>query len=249
MNLLLRTIGAVGTAAATLATGTVLVSCDGQNVAGRMDEPTVLDAQTQLRAEVKQESACVDPLEGRVAVDADLHSEFFETSTSQYPWHIVVHPDGHLEDVIDGKIDAGDRVKVEHTAQCVSTHQGEHEMKFCDADLMKGGRLRLDLYGGLPAYGSSLEIFVDADGNVECSFSAAVKALWGEVKWRITKKEVRFLEEEVAAGKRLHGWISVEFEEIETLADGAERRQGHKIEGFIKPVVGDEGAQAAGKSG
>lgn len=183
------------------------------------------------------EANCLDEIAGKVVIDAELHSDFFKATTTQYPWYIIVHADGHLEDATDGTIDAEDRVQIEHTANCVSTHQGKHAMKFCDATLDGDGKLVLHISGGLPAYASLLDIEVDDESKVKCAFSAVYPAPTGPLIWRITKKDVRFSSADTTAGSRLHGWISVDFEEGEIVDDEEKWGRTYKIEGFIKPVV------------
>lgn len=178
---------------------------------------------------------CEDKLEAKIIVDPTLESEFFTSTESSYPWYIIARSDGSVEDTSDGVIDKEDLVRFEHTAKCTSTHQGKHAMKFCDANIAEG-TIRLLLHGGLPAYASSMTIEIDESKKFRCAFEAVYPALTGPLQWRITRKTLRVKSDEFKEGKRLYGWLSVEFEEGSAV-DGKMVWKPHKIEGFLKPVV------------
>jgi len=177
---------------------------------------------------------CEDSTKAQVAIDPRLESGFFTETKKSYPWHIVDH-EGKLEDTLDGTVDEEDRIQIEHTAHCVSDHQGMHTMDFCDASI-GGGTTILTIWGGLPAYASSLTLKIAEDSSVTCSFKASYPAPTQGLSWRITKKTIRMRERNPTEGERLHGWISVEFEE-RSERDGKIVWTPHKIEGFVKPIV------------
>jgi hypothetical protein len=105
-------------------------------------------------------------------------------------------------------------------------------MPFCDA-VQDGEGIRLSLSGGMPAYASSLSITIDPSLAFRCDFSATYPAPTGSLRWKITKKELRLRDRDFTPGHRLHGWISVTFEET----DGAAQPKTYKIEGYIKPII------------
>ena len=184
------------------------------------------------------EERCVDALSTAVVIDAGLDSDFFRSTKASYPWHIIEHEDGHLEDTIAGGPANRKNVhKIEHTANCLSTHQGEHLMSFCDAT-QNGRGIDLVITGGMPAYASMLTVKIDEKKQITCSFDASYPmTIPGEcIQWRITKKAFRMKSEEIKANARLFGWLTVEFEEITTL-NGQTTRKNHKIEGYVKPVI------------
>lgn len=162
-----------------------------------------------------------------------LDSAFYHQSQSSYHWWIVENEEGHLEDTADGVIDADDLLKLEHTANLVSTHQGEHSMEFCEATATTDGAV-LTFAGGMPAYASSLTVELDAKRNFKCSFSATYPGPTNPLRWRITKKELKLKSSGLTGGTRLRGWISVSFDEIDTVT-GASKN--YKIEGYFKPVL------------
>lgn len=178
-------------------------------------------------------SACEDSLVANVTVIPQLDARFFHQSRSSYqPW-IVEHEDGHLEDTADGVIDAEDLLKLEHTANVVSTHQGEHQVEFCEATVTTDGAV-LTFAGGMPAYASSLTVELDAKRNFKCSFAATYPGPTNSLRWKITKKELQLQSSELTGGTRLHGWLSVSFDEIDTVTGVS---KSYKMEGYFKPVL------------
>lgn len=180
---------------------------------------------------------CVDQVVSVAIVDPTLGSDFFRTKEGSYPLHIVEHEDGHLENTLGGDVSKEEATKIEHTAKCVSSHQGEHLMSFCDAQQFDGGLL-LEVAGGLPAYASSLTLQIGKDKSLKCRFDARYPMIIpGEkLTWKITKKTFKMTNDSFKAGERLLGWLSVEFEETCTI-DGKVTSKSHKIEGYVKPVI------------
>ncbi len=180
---------------------------------------------------------CVDQIISRVIVDPKLDSDFFQSKDASYPFHIVEHEDGHLESTFGDKVTKADVTKIEHTAKCASSHQGEDLMSFCDAQLSDEGLL-LHVWGGLPAYFSSLKLRIDNEKNIKCVFTASYPmTIPGEkLSWTITKKTLKMTNDNYKSGERLLGWLSVEFEE-KCIIDGKTTTKSHKIEGFIKPII------------
>jgi biopolymer transport protein ExbD len=176
---------------------------------------------------------CEDKLVAEAVLDPTLDSDFFgQTETRRQPW-IVEHSDGHLEDAMDGTIDADDLLLVERTANCSSTHQGEHAMDFCDAVKSADG-LKLEFWGGLPAYIGFLTVRVDAKRQFTCEFKADYPSSPTPLRWVVRKKVMKLKDAIGEPGSRLRGWISVEFDEIDINSGAVES---YKIEGFFKPVI------------
>ena len=112
---------------------------------------------SQSFAQQNHYSNCKDTIYSKIIIQSNLNSPFFDSKSSSYPWYIVQLEDGGFENTFGEEIDKEDTIKIEHTANCLSTHQGKHEMNFCHAKLT-GDTLILEIYGGLPAYASSLLI-------------------------------------------------------------------------------------------
>jgi hypothetical protein len=200
-----------------------------------------VSAISQVVAEEASKSArllsnkdCVDDLIGRVIVDPNLDSSFFRTTQSSYPWHIVEHEDGSIEDTFGGEVSKKDLKKTQHTADCVSTHQGQHLMNFAEAENL-GDKLIILLSGGMPAYASSLSITIEK-GVFTCKFEATYPGPLTRLNWRIKKKELRVKTNKFDSGSRLFAWLSVEFEESR-MSQGKVIWTPYKIEGFIKPII------------
>jgi hypothetical protein len=181
---------------------------------------------------------CVDQIVSVAIVDPTLDSDFFRAKDGSYPFYIVEHEDGHLENTLGGEVSKEEATKIEHTAKCVSSHQGEHLMSFCDAQQLDGGGLLLEVAGGLPAYASALTLQIGKDKSLKCMFYARYPMFTpGEkLTWKITKKTFKMTSDSFKAGERLLGWLSVEFEETCTI-DGKVTSKSHKIEGYVKPVI------------
>ncbi len=175
-----------------------------------------------------------DTLESRIKVDDSLHSPFFTTSETSYPWHIIRHDDGSFEDTLDGTVSRRDMIPLEHTAQCISTHQGNHQMDFCHARL-SGNTLKLEIYGGLPAFASSLMIEINGS-QFKCFFRAAYPVQTPGLRWNILSKELVVKTLDFKKGSRMPAKINVTFEEI-TPRNGKELKEQYEIVGYIKPVI------------
>lgn len=178
---------------------------------------------------------CEDVLKATLVVDPKLDSRFFHVTKTSRPWHLAGEgsEDGVLEDTIDQSIDPDDLVLIEHTAQCTSSHQGEHAMEFCDAVAGKEG-LAIKIFGGMPAYASSLCVLIRPDKTYQCRFEAVYPAGFPLLKWRITKKSLKFRSFPLRPGQRCYAWLSVEFEEVEITTGNS---RSYKIEGELKPIV------------
>jgi hypothetical protein len=185
----------------------------------------------------KPEPKCVDHVVAKALIEPKLDSDFFRSKESSYPFHIIEHEDGHLENTMGGKVSRKEATKIEHTAKCSSSHQGEHLMSYCDAQQSDGGLL-LFVTGGLPAYASTLTLKIDKENNLKCWFEAVYPmTIPGEkLDWKITNKKFRMKSDDFKGGVRLLGWLSVEFEETCTI-DGKVTRHTHKIEGYVKPII------------
>ena len=175
-----------------------------------------------------------DNLKAHVSFNSKMDSQFFKSYKASYPWYILRNDDGTFENTMGDEVSADDKIPVEHTAHCVSTHQGKHVMDFCDA-IYDAGTLRLEIHGGMPAYASSLMIIVK-DAEFFCRFRASYPAPVSNCTWNILSKKLIFKDKAIKKGRRLYAWLSAEFEEISTY-QGKTATTKHTIEGYIKPIV------------
>lgn len=176
-------------------------------------------------------NVCVDSIAGVAEIVPKLDCEFFKTTKTSRPWHIVEH-EGRLENTMGG-IAAEDLLLIELTAHCTSTHQGEHLMQLCDAVKTKDG-VKLEISGGMPAYASGISVTIDAKLNFICDFSAVYPDYSGPLQWKITKKTLKLKSDKIEVGSRIYGWVSVEFEERD---NAAQKPRTYKIEGYFKPFI------------
>jgi len=182
--------------------------------------------------ETKQDR-CEDHVHGFATIVPKLDCSLFKTTKTSYQWEIIEHDDGHLENTFGGRITAEDLLRIEHTADCTSTHQGKHKMEFCDAVATADG-VKLDLSGGMPAYASGLSVTINRKLEFKCSFSAVYPGPTGPLHWKVTKKAMKLKSANLESRSRLLGWLSVEFEETD---ETAKQTHGYKIEGYFKPVI------------
>jgi hypothetical protein len=175
-----------------------------------------------------------DKIKGRVLLNSNMDSQFFRSHKASYPWYIIRNADGTFENTLGDEVSEEDKIPREHTAHCVSTHQGKHVMDFCDATY-DAGALRLEIYGGMPAYASSLMIIVK-DSEFFCRFRASYPSLVSNCRWSILSKKMIFKDKDIKKGRRLYAWLSVEFEET-SMYQGKTTTMKHKITGYIKPIV------------
>lgn len=178
---------------------------------------------------------CDDSIIKEILVDENLYSEFFDTSESSYPWYIIPNNDGTFDTFLDKKITKEDTFPIEHTSNCISTHQGEHIMHLCNAALRAPDHLKLIIHGGLPAYASSLMIQIDGS-QFKCFFKAAYPTPIFNLRWRILSKEFKVKTKDLKKGKRLYAFVSVEFEETGTY-QGKTTKEKYQIEGYLKPII------------
>jgi hypothetical protein len=108
-------------------------------------------------------------------------------------------------------------------------------MDFCDAVLEADGSLKLCIYGGMPAYASSLMITIK-DSEFSCFFNATYPAPVSNCKWKILSKKLKLNSIDFTKGKRLFAWLSVGFEETSTYK-GKTTTNTYKIEGYLKPFI------------
>jgi len=180
-----------------------------------------------------QKGRCDDAIPGVAAIVPKLDCKFFNTTETSYQSWIVEHDDGTLENTMGGTISSDELLRVEHTAQCTSSHQGKHAMEYCDA-VATGDGVKLMICGGMPAYASDLTVTIHAKRDFTCAFSAVYPAPTNPLRWKVTRKALKLKSTGMEPGSRLHGWISVEFEEID---DKAKESHSYKIEGYFKPVI------------
>ncbi len=168
-------------------------------------------------------------------IDKDLYSTFFDSQEASYKWHILKHDDGTFEDTMGGEVSDEDKIPIQHTSNCVSTHQGKHSMNFCDAAI-KSGVLQLKIHGGLPAYSSSLLIEIKENNEFSCFFKTVYPAPGSDLKWNILSKKLELKTSDFKKGKQIFAWLSVEFEETSTYK-GEKVIKNYKIKGYIKPII------------
>lgn len=114
-----------------------------------------------------------DSIDKRILIDSNLDSSFFKSTEASYKWYILKTDDGTFENTMGEPLTNEDKTPIEHTSNCISTHQGEHAMNFCDASLTSD-ILRLNIHGGLPAYISTLLVEINKNLEFACFLKQAI---------------------------------------------------------------------------
>jgi len=96
----------------------------------------------------------------KVRYDSKISGSFFAAAKWSYPWWIVQHEDGHIENTMGGTTDKKELPKLKHTAKCFTYHQGEHWIRFCKATLNADGALELFIHDESASYWDNLRILV-----------------------------------------------------------------------------------------
>lgn len=169
-----------------------------------------------------------------------LDAPLFHTTKTLRPWWIVQHDDGTIEDTMDGIITEEDLVFIEQNAQCTSNYQGAHVMNLCQATA-KDHTVEISLSGGMPAYASGITLTLGEKLDFTCTVDAPQVAHQPNLAWVITKKELKLKSNALKPGTRLHGWVSIAFDEIDT---ATKQKHSYKIEGYFKPIIEGETAAA-----
>lgn len=193
------------------------------------------DAIPSLEADQDKYQNSCDAIYKKATIKEKLSSTFFTSKEASLKWHIIKSEEGQFEDTLGGQVSEEDKIPVLHTADCVSTHQGEHKMNFCDASL-NSDVLRLEIYGGMPAYSGSLLVEVKEGGWFSCFFHAAYPKAGGDLNWKIVSKKLILTTLDFKKGQQVYGFVSVGFEE-RVFNGNKETVVQHRIEGFIKPVI------------
>lgn len=98
--------------------------------------------------------------EGKIEFRKNLDHPFFHEYKWDYPWYVIPNDDGTFENTLGDSISKEDTLHLTHTAASVSSHQGEHNIRYCFAQ-KKGKEILLHFEDGLPAYGTTYFIRIN----------------------------------------------------------------------------------------
>ena len=171
--------------------------------------------------------------------DIDIH--FNDTLTFpkkwDYPWYMILLPDGRFEKTLGNKpISSEDTIKLYHTANCITNHQGLHDVNYCVA-LIDNDSITLTFEPQLPAYASQLTVKIKND-LFSSNFWTAYPDLRVDeiISWKTTKQKLILDKENYKLGGIIKGYIEVEFSEVSnmTLPQNKSNISNYFFRGFFK---------------
>jgi hypothetical protein len=150
-------------------------------------------------------------IKSTVTYDPQLYDPFFESNEWSYPWFIIIHADGDIENTTGGTTDEKELPRLQHTANCFTAHQGEHAIKFCEARLLTDNTIELFVHDMSPSTNDNLKILVK-DGLFSCQYWTTYVADKGDegLIWT-TKRQKLILDKKVyTIGSVIKGKIEFE---------------------------------------
>ena len=169
-----------------------------------------------------------------VQIDTSFIDTLTFTSKWDYPWYIAVDDNGHFETALGYSIGKDDTVRLYHTANCVTNHQGEHHIRYCDARI-HNDTIQLVFMPELPAYASSLTVFIHKN-NFRSDFQAVYPSyIPGEkLTWRTTKQKLILNNSGYKLDDLIMGYIEVEFIETAAIPRKKPVSNNYYFRGFFK---------------
>ena len=170
-----------------------------------------------------------------------IDSHFNDTLTFpknwDYPWYMILLPDGRFEKTLGNEpILSQDTIKLYHTANCITNHQGSHNVNYCLA-LINNDSITLTFKPQLPAYASELTVKI-IDDLFSGSFWAAYPYMeeGQELTWQTKKQKLVLDKDNYKLGDIIKGYIEVEFSEISnmTLPEIKSNTSHYFFRGFFK---------------
>jgi hypothetical protein len=169
-----------------------------------------------------------------VTIDPNFVDTLTFNSKWEYPWYIVVDDEGHFETALGDSINKSDTIHLYHTANCVTNHQGEHSIRYCDGKFVNDS-VKLIFLPELPAYASSLCITIK-NNNFWCDFSAVYpQYIQGEkLSWTINTQKLIMDTASYNPGDTIKGYIEVNFTETSTIPNKKPNSRDFYFKGFFK---------------
>ena len=181
------------------------------------------------------------PIQIRIEViyDSNLYDPFFESTEWGYPWWIIKHSDGHIENTMGGPTDENELPRLQHTAKCSTSHQFDHQINFCDATLLPDGTLELFIHDESASTSDSLRVLVK-DGQFTSQYWTFYPANKGDERliWTTTRQDLVLDKRAYNKGDELRGRIRFEcLQELTNLKDGGRFPKRITIQGVFRTQV------------
>jgi hypothetical protein len=168
---------------------------------------------------------------------AMIDTNFVDTLTFNekwdYPWYIV-YENGVFENTFGETIEKSDTAHLFYTANCWTNHQGEHQIRYCQARYFND-TITLFFMPELPAYASSLTVSI-VKNDFWCDFTAVYP------ESRINQKLTRTITNQklilnyafYKPGDMVKGYVEVTFTETSIVPNEMPVSQSCYFKGFFK---------------
>jgi hypothetical protein len=180
-------------------------------------------------------------IRSQVNYDPKLSDPFFESDEWSYPWWIIKHGDGTIENTAGGPTDEKELPHLKHTARCFTSFQGEHWIKFCNAKLLDADTIEHCIHDGDEANSDNLRIVVQKGVFWSQYWTVYKRIIRGHegATWTTTKQELTLDKKVYRQGDVIKGRIV--FECVEEATNPLPGHQIHaeiiKVEGVFKSIL------------
>lgn len=169
-----------------------------------------------------------------VLVDTNFMDTFTFNLKWDYPWYIAPLDSGRFDNALGDTITEADTVHLYHTANAITNHQGEHEVRYCKAQ-MERDTLLLNFLPELPGYASWLTIKINSN-EFWCQFKAAYpRYIKGEtLTWTIKKQSLILNQSHYNTKDTIKGYFEIEFVETSITKDNISKERTFYFKGYFK---------------
>jgi hypothetical protein len=179
----------------------------------------------------------------KYTIDSHFNDTLTFTKNWDYPWYMILLPDGRFEKTLGNEpILSEDTIKLYHTANCITNHQGLHNINNC-VSLINNDSITLTFESQLPAYASQLTVKITND-IFRSSFWAVYPYIevGQELTWQTTKQKLILDQDKYKLGDIIKGYIEIEFSEISnmTLPQNKSNISNYFFRGFFKTQLTDK---------
>lgn len=147
-------------------------------------------------------------------VDSNLKGDFSFAKKWEYPWWVIKHEDGHFENSMGELISYEDTTHLYRTANVITSHQGEHPIKYVEATL-KADTLILDFADLDAAYHGYLTVELVKDKFTSEWIYLSIM-LEPPIKYITLKQDLIIITNQFKVGKKIKGKINIQFQELDS---------------------------------
>jgi len=175
----------------------------------------------------------------KVKYDTNIKDTFFEKQYFSYEWFMIQEDDGTFSSAIYDSLgnEIIDTTKNIHTANCITQHQGEHTIRYCNA-FYKGDTLMLFINDFTASTYDNLLVKV-FNGKFSCQYWTAYPSMQRSQKltWVTTSQRLTLNSEKYKVDDEVKGKIYVMIKEEQLTHEGLKETTKIMIEGVVKTRV------------